>query len=119
MTEAEAERARIVEVIRETEAKYAAEIERFRCSGPRDPRWFSYTSAVHKRSMARVLALMIERGPLAAEKTTGLAPTSATEPGRPLRSTHAAILDRSMIATLTGSGRSLPSPIGAKKAQDR
>lgn len=62
MTEAEQERARIVSLIRETEAEYAREATRLRCGSRRDPRWDDWARAVHKRSMARVLALKIERG---------------------------------------------------------
>ena len=62
MTEAEQERARIVSLIRETEAEYAREAARLRCGSRRDPRWDDWARAVHKRSMARVLALKIERG---------------------------------------------------------
>lgn len=62
VTEAEQERARIVSIIRETEAEYAREAARLRCGSRRDPRWDDWARAVHKRSMARVLALRIERG---------------------------------------------------------
>ena len=62
VTEAEQERARIVSLIRETEAEYAREAARLRCGSRRDPRWDDWARAVHKRSMARVLALKIERG---------------------------------------------------------
>lgn len=62
VTEAEQERARIVSLIRATEAEYAREAARLRCGSRRDPRWDDWARAVHKRSMARVLALKIERG---------------------------------------------------------
>ena len=62
MSEAEAERARIVARIRETEAEYAREAARLRCSSRRDPQWDDWCRAVHKRSMARVLAFQIESG---------------------------------------------------------
>ena len=39
MTEAEQERARVVSLIRETEAEYAREAARLRCGSRRDPRW--------------------------------------------------------------------------------
>lgn len=62
MTEAEQERARIVALIRETEAEYAQEAQRLRPASRHDPRWNDWARAVHKRSMARVLALTIEQG---------------------------------------------------------
>ena len=59
MTDVEQERARIVALIRKVEAEYALEAASLRCSSRRDPRWDDWARAVHKRSMARVLALII------------------------------------------------------------
>lgn len=55
---------KIVMLIRAEEERYAGEVAalRGRVKNRHSPGWDEYAHAVHKRSMARVLSLRIERG---------------------------------------------------------